>query len=107
MILHYNPNKKPDIMVSEEVKSRLQELKDMYRLHSFSEVIERLLDEREKKGEKSLGDSTEMANSAPESKKKEKKQLPSVNPPQNLFCPECGGKLKGKPRFCHMCGTQL
>jgi len=81
--LHYDPERKPNITVSDEVKSRLQELKTKYRLHSFSDVIERLLDERDKK------------------------DLPSINPPQNLFCPGCGHELEGKPRFCHMCGTKL
>ena len=83
MVLHYNPDKKPEITVSEDIKRRLQELKTKYRLHSFSDVIERLLDEREKKN------------------------LPLINPPQNLFCPGCGHTIEGKPRFCHMCGTKL
>jgi rubrerythrin len=85
--LHYNPNKKPNIIISEEVKSRLQELKTKHHLKSFSEVIEMIVNDRDKE--------------------KLKQQLPSINPPQNLFCPECGHKVEGKPRFCRMCGNKL
>jgi hypothetical protein len=87
MILHYNPDKKPNITISPEVKRRLQELKTNHRLKSFSEVIEMLLNEKESK--------------------KLPQPLPSINPPQNIFCPGCGHQLKGKPRFCQSCGTKV
>ncbi len=87
MVMHYDPKRKPAIEVTEEVKRRLSELKDKHHVKSFSEVIERLLNG--------------------EHKKQDEQKLPSVNPPQNLFCPDCGNKIEGKPRFCRTCGMKL
>ena len=87
MVMRYDPDRKPMIEITSEVKSRLQELKKEYHLKSFSEVIELLLNEKYKK--------------------QIEQKRPSVNPPQNLFCPDCGQKIEGKPRFCRMCGNRL
>ena len=47
----YDPNRKPVIIISDDVKRRLQEIKTNYRLKSFNEAIELLLNEKEKKEE--------------------------------------------------------
>ena len=52
--ISYNPNRKPNIEVTDDVKKRLQEIKTKYRLKSFSEAIEYLFDERKEKDDKDL-----------------------------------------------------
>jgi len=46
--MHYNPDRKPTIEVINDVKKRLQEIKTKYHLKSFSDVIEMILNERDK-----------------------------------------------------------
>ena len=47
--LPYNPERKITIIISPDVNKRLLELKIKYRLKSFNEAIEFLLNEKEKK----------------------------------------------------------
>jgi len=46
--LPYNPERKITLTISDDVKKQLQELKTKYRLKSFSETIELLLNKFEK-----------------------------------------------------------
>jgi len=48
IVMHYNPDRKPTIEVINDVKKRLQEIKTKYHLKSFSDVIEMILNERDK-----------------------------------------------------------
>ena len=50
----YNPDRKPTVEITNDVKERLQEIKTKYRLKSFSEAIEFLIDEREENDDKDL-----------------------------------------------------
>lgn len=50
----YDPDRKPVIIISDDVKRRLQEIKTNYRLKSFNEAIELLLNENEKEEGKKL-----------------------------------------------------
>jgi predicted CopG family antitoxin len=47
--LPYNPERKITLTISNNVKKQLQELKTKNRLKSFSETIELLLNEKEKR----------------------------------------------------------
>ena len=47
--LPYDPERKITIIISPDVKRRLMELKTKYRLKSFNETIELVLNEKEKR----------------------------------------------------------